>query len=341
MRHLNALGVTSVFDAAASEAALAAWAALRDAGKLTLRTSAAMVVAPEEMRDPAAAVARLAALQQRHAGGLLRVRTAKFFADGVMEFPAQTAALLDPYWENGKPGASRGALYFDPAAFTRSVVALDAAGFAVHVHAIGDAAVRAALDAFAGALEANGGALHARGAVTHLELVDPADLPRFAALGVTASFSPQWALSDAYTREALEPFLGPEREARLYPIRSLAAAGAPLAFGSDWPVDPSDRFDAIETALTRRRSEPGGRPEPLGAHEAVDLDTALAAYTRGAARQLELDAEVGTLAPGRLADLIVLDRNLLATPPDAIGDTVVLATFLGGRLVYEADPSGL
>jgi predicted amidohydrolase YtcJ len=264
----------------------------------------------------------------------LGVGTIKFFLDGVMEHPAQTAALLEPYL-----GGSSGELYTDPEVLARLATKLDADGWQLHFHAIGDRAVRTALDAIEAARSANG-PRDARHTITHLELVDPADVPRFAALGAVASFSPQWAQRDAYTIDTLEPYIGADRHARLYPIRTLLAAGAALAFGSDWPVDPSDRFDAIETAVTRERATigAGALPGPLGTNQALSLDEALRAYTSGAAYQLRREKEIGTLAPGLLADFIVLGANPFEIPPGAISELRVLETWMNGERVYGAGP---
>ncbi len=333
--HLASIGVTSFLSAAVWPSALGAYDAVARAGAPGPRAHLAVVVDPATERDPAALVARLRAIRSALDRDALRVRTAKIFLDGVMEHPAQTAALLAPY--QGVAGEPRGELYAEPKRLTGLVSALDADGWQLHVHAIGDRAVRAALDAFEAARAANG-ARDARHTITHLELVDPADLARFAALGVVANFSPQWAQRDAYTGDSLAPYLGPERHARLYPIRSLLEAGAALSFGSDWPVDPSDRLDAIETALTRERAtESAGEPGVLGADQAIPLAEALRAYTAGGAYELHREQELGVLAPGFLADLIVLDRNPFEIAPSEISEARVLQTWVSGRSVYEAE----
>jgi hypothetical protein len=329
LEHLASIGVTSFLSAAVTPDQVGAYAALAAAPETHPRAHLAIVVDPTVERDPVGVVARLARVRETLDRDALRVRTAKIFLDGVMEHPAQTAALLAPY-----QGGGSGELYAPPAALTALVAALDAQGWQVHFHAIGDRAVRAALDAIESARRANG-ERDARHTLTHLELVDPADVKRFAALGAVASFSPQWALRDAFTLEALEPYIGPERHRRLYPIRSLADAGAALAFGSDWPVDPADRLDAIETAVTRERAtDAGGQPGPLGADQAISVEAALRAYTVGAAYQLQRERELGTLAPGLLADFIVLDASPLAVPPREISELRVLQTWVGGQQIY-------
>jgi predicted amidohydrolase YtcJ len=216
-----------------------------------------------------------------------------------------------------------------------AVTQLDEAGFQVHMHTIGDRAVRDALDALAAAREANG-RLDARHHLAHLQLVHPDDLARFAGLGVVANVSPYWACRSAYVEELTEPFIGPERSARMYPFGSLRRAGARLAFGSDWTVSTADPLLQIEVAVTR--TDPDARNgEPLLPEEALDLSTALAAFTAGSAYVNVLDAETGTIEPPKLADLVVLDRDILAPDAGPVGDARVLLTLVEGEAVY-ADP---
>jgi hypothetical protein len=328
--HMLSIGVTAYLAASVPPDQLAAFAPPPPGP----RAHIAFVVDPALEHDPMQAAARVRALRDGMQYPGLGASTIKFFLDGVMEHPAQTAALLAPYL-----GGGGGELYADPGVLARLATKLDADGWQLHFHAIGDRAVRSALDAIEAARAANG-PKDARHTITHLELVDPADVPRFAALGVVANFSPQWAQRDAYTIDTLEPYIGSERHARLYPIRTLLGAGAALAFGSDWPVDPSDRFDAIETAVTRERatSAAGALPGPLGANEALSLAEALRAYTAGAAHQLHREHELGALAPGLLADFIVLAANPFEIPPAALSELRVLETWMNGERVYEAAP---
>ncbi len=331
-RHMLSIGVTSYLAAAVTPDQLAAFAPLATPGVPEPRVHLAILVDPILEREPAAVVARLRAVREGMQRADLQVRTAKIFLDGVMEYPAQTSALLEPYL-----GGDAGELYADPGVLAKIVTALEADGWQLHFHAIGDRAVRTALDAIEVARTANG-PRDARHTITHLELVDPADVPRFAALGVIANFSPQWAQRDAYTIDTLEPYIGSERHARLYPVRTLLNAGATLSFGSDWPVDPSDRLDAIETAVTRERSRDvaGALPGALGADQRIALGEALRAYTAVAAFQLHREKELGALAPGLLADFIVLDVNPLEIKPAEISEVRVLETWMNGERVFEA-----
>jgi hypothetical protein len=317
----NGFGITSWLEASASERSLAAYRALDDAGELTVRTSVAIEV------DDAGEVERVRDLSRRYRGGRVRVQTAKIFADGVIE--AQTAALLEPYVGTGE----RGDANLEPEELTELVTALDAAAFQVHVHAIGDRAIRDALDAFAAARAANG-VRDARHTLTHIQLFDPADIPRLAELEVVAAFQPLWAYADTYITELTEPVIGPGRSRWLYPIRSVAEAGATLACGSDWSVTSMNPLLGIEVGVTRRAPLADADGAAWIPEERVDLHSMLACYTTGAAWSLFQENETGSLSAGKAADLIVLDRNLFEIPPEQISDARVVLTLLAGREVY-------
>jgi predicted amidohydrolase YtcJ len=324
----NRFGIVALHDAAVDTTLLAAYAALDSAGELTARVIAAIQVNPG---GGASQVDSLRAWRARFAGRrYFAPRAAKLFIDGVIE--ARTAALLAPYLG----GSGRGEPNFSPEALDTTVAALDAAGFQVHAHAIGDRAVRMALDAFAFARALNG-PRDARPIIAHLELIDSTDLPRFAALGVIPSVQPLWAQADDYITRLTEPVLGPERSAHLYPIGSLARSGAVLAAGSDWPVTGMNPLEAIQVAVTRRgvTAPPG---PPWLPDETVGLATILQAYTWGGAYAAGDEATAGTLEPGNAADLIVLDRDLFRIPPPDIHRARVLLTLLDGRPVWR-DPA--
>jgi predicted amidohydrolase YtcJ len=245
--------------------------------------------------------------------------------------PAQTAALLKPYFDaDGKPTEHSGELYFDPQRFTK----LDAADLAVHIHAIGDRAVQASLEAFASARAVNGDKDN-RQQIAHLQLVDPADFPRFKELGVIADFQLEWAKREPATEGPLEPYLGPDRYRYLYPAGSLHEAGAMIIGGSDWDISSYDPFRAFQVAVTRTG---GPGQKPLNIDERIPLQTAIDAYTINAAYAMKQDKITGSLEVGKRADLVVLDRDILTTDPETIEDTKVLATYLDGRLVYSAQP---
>ena len=324
----NAVGITTLHDASAGPALLAAYAALDSAKKLTARVVAAMETDP---RAGPGQVDSLRAWRGRYRGTkYFSPRAAKIFADGVIE--AKTAALLEPYLGGG----GRGEPNLSPQAMDTLVAAIDAAGLQVHVHAIGDRAVRMSLDAFEFARKHNG-PRDGRPIIAHLELIDPADIPRFASLGVIPSFQPLWAYADSYITGLTEPVLGPVRSRWLYPIGSVARTGARLAPGSDWSVSSMNPFEAIQVAITRRAPDsPPGRP--WIPEELVDLGTMLRAYTSGGAYAAGSESTTGTLELGKAADLIVLDRNIFQIPRSEVHAVRVLLTLLDGREVWR-DPA--
>ncbi|HSE81239.1 MAG TPA: amidohydrolase [Gaiellaceae bacterium] len=322
------LGITAWQDARIDDPTqLAAYRAVAGRGDLTMRVEGNL------LWDRARGVEQIDELREKRAQGQverLRIRGGKIFADGVLE--NFTGALLEPYVGTDNCGISM----LSPEELERAVVALDGNGFQVHVHTIGDRAVRDALDAVEAAARATGRP-DARHHFAHLQLVHPDDLPRFAELGVVANVSPLWACSSGYVDELTVPFIGPERSARMYPFGSLLRAGARLAFGSDWSVSTPDPLPQLEVAVTRISPETRDR-EPLVAQEAIDLPTALRTFTAGSAYVNFLDGETGTLEPGKLADLVVLDRDILDSGAGPIGDARVLLTLSEGEAVH-ADPA--
>jgi predicted amidohydrolase YtcJ len=311
---------------------------MADRGVLVQRVVPALVLAPELAATPAEAVAYVTDLATRFGDVTnLRFGTAKIFADGVIEFPAQTAALLAPYLDaDGNPTDNLGDLYLEGPAMDAVVTALDAAAWQVHIHAIGDRAVRVALDGFAAARAANGDS-DLRHTIAHLQLVHPDDYLRFAETASVASMQLQWATRNSFTLDALRPYIGEERWARMYPARSLQQAGAFLAGGSDWPVDPLNPFNQIETAITRVGGY-ASEPEPLGADQAIDRFDVLRMHTAASAFQIHGDDSV-TLEVGKRADLVVLDRDITTSPEDEIKATTVRYTLINGEVVHDAESS--
>ena len=320
----NRYGIASIVEASAGPSLLDAYAALDRAGRLTVRVLASLHV---DTGKGVSEAARLAGLRRRYAGPRLKSTAAKIFADGVME--PHTAALLEPYVD--RPG-DRGRPLLEPEAFDALATALDRAGFQIHVHAIGDRAIRMSLDAFEAAGRANG-FRDMRHHIAHLELIDPADIPRFRKLGAAANFQALWAYADPYITDLTLPILGPARSRWLYPIASVAATGAVIVGGSDWSVSSMNPLEAIQVALTRRGPDaPPG--EPWIPEERVDLETMLRAYTANGAWLAREERTRGSLEPGKAADLIVLDRDLFAVPPSEIARVRVLLTLLDGREVF-------
>ena len=267
--------------------------------------------------------------------GRLRATTVKLMLDGVIE--NFTAATLAPYLDKaGRPTTNRGISFIDPELLKDHVTRLDREGFQVHMHALGDRAVREGLDALEAAGRANGPS-RGRHHLAHLQLIDPTDIPRFATLHATANIQPYWACHEPQMDELTIPFLAPERAALQYPFRSLAAAGVRLAGGSDWTVSTPNVMAEIEVAV-RRVSPEDRTAEPLLAHEALDLRTALRAFTMGSAWVNHLDNGTGSIEVGKLADLCVLDQDISAPDAAPLGDARVLLTMIEGVAVFE-DPA--
>jgi predicted amidohydrolase YtcJ len=337
-------GITSYLDASAGETELSALAALADRGPLTVRASSAITVGPELAAEPDRMLERIERLRSAHARPGTTIRTVKMFFDGVIEHPTQTAALLEPYRVNKGtkrkprwvPGKSRGPTYFRQRVANRAITALDAAGWQVHVHAIGDRAVRSALDAFEAARRRRQGGDN-RHTICHLELINPRDFPRFRRLGVLASMQLHWAERDSYTVDSLKPYLGARRWRYTYPAGSLAEAGARLCGGSDWPVDPLLPFRQIEIAVNRTADEVyEGYPRPLFREEGLTLRRSLVMHTRNSAFQLHQEGLTGQIREGFAADLIVLDRDVLRVPLKRVSKSEVSVTMVDGRVVHRA-----
>jgi hypothetical protein len=321
------LGITAWQDASIESAdQLAAYRAVAERGELTMRVEGNLLWYRDRGEEQ---IDDLLELRASGSLGRLRIRGAKIFADGVLE--NFTGALLEPYVGTDNYGISM----LDRDELERAVVLLDSHDFQVHVHTIGDRAVRDTLDALEAAERSNG-RRDTRHHLAHLQLVHPDDLPRFAELGAIANVSPYWACRSGYVEELTEPFIGPERSARQYPFGSLLRAGARIAFGSDWSVSTPDPLQQLEVAVTR--ISPDTRDEePLLPEESIALPTALATFTHGSAYVNFLEADTGTLEPSKLADLVVLDRDVLDPGSGPIGDARVALTLVEGETVY-ADP---
>ena len=320
---LNSYGITAITDAWVLKPALEAYRALDDRGELTLRVVASLwwerTMGVEQIDE-------FKQLREEFTRGNVTASTVKIMQDGVLE--NYTGAMSEPYDVEGLP---TGIPMVEPELLKTAVTALDAAGFQVHFHAIGDAAITQCLDAVEAAIDANGNA-HRRHHIAHLQLIHPNDLPRFRELDVIANFQPLWAYADAYVTELTIPFIGEERAEWMYTIRSVINAGGMIAFGSDWFVSTANPFPQIETAVTRTDAE--ADDEPFMPNETIDLATALAAFTINSAYVNGIEDVSGSIAAGKLADLIVLDRNLFEIPKKEISDTRVLLTLFGGKAVH-------
>jgi predicted amidohydrolase YtcJ len=327
-------GITSVQDAAVDDHLMQIYKRLYDNHQLNMRVRGSLHL--KNLHESAQVlIDRAVKFRAKWAidPDFLRADAVKIFADGVIEFPSQTAALLEPYLDaRGVPTKNRGPYYFTQDNLDQIVSAADAAGLTVHIHAIGDRAVRAALDAFADARHRNG-LLDNRGQIAHLELIDPADFPRFKELGVIANFQLLWAQRDDYVDGATIKYLGPQRSSYLYPARSLRDAGATIVGGSDWSVSSFNAFAAMEHAITR--SEGSGRPALLS-EQSLTLQNMVDAYTINAAYALKQERTTGSLEVGKRGDFIVLDRDIFMIDAGELHNTRVTATYLDGRQVYPA-----
>ena len=279
-------------------------------------------------------VDQLLANREELTAGLMSASTVKIMQDGVAE--NHTAAMLSPYLRKGcvcsSGGTHAGLSFVDPAALREYVTVLDGHGFQVHFHALGDRAVREALDAVEAARTANGFNDN-RHHLAHLQVIHPDDIARFRTLGATANMQPLWAAHEPQMDDLTMPFLGPERSSWQYPFGDLLRAGATLSGGSDWPVSSANPIEGMHVAVNR--VAPEGDAEAFYPEQRLDLASALAAYTSGTAYVNHLD-DTGTIAVGNLADLAVLDRDPFEGPSAEICHTRVEQTFVGGRRVFAA-----
>jgi predicted amidohydrolase YtcJ len=343
-RYLHSLGVTGWQDAIVGSYAghpdpTDAYLAVAASGRLTARVVGALWwprgTAEADVDD---VVAQLVATRQRVRDavpdGRFRTTSVKVMQDGVVE--SRTAGLSTPYLDpcgHQAPAATsdRGLSYVDPVLLQRVARTVARQGFQLHVHAIGDRAVREALDAIAAAVGDPASTPDLRHHIAHLQVVDPRDVHRFAAIGATANLQALWACHEPAMDELNIPLLGPERTAWQYPFGALARAGAPLAMGSDWPVSSPDPLAAIEVSVTRRAA--GSDLPPLLPEQALDVRTALSAYTRGSAR-VNSSKDAGQVAVGALGDLVVLDRDVTAVPSEEISGVRVDLTLVSGAPVF-------
>ncbi|WP_426323774.1 amidohydrolase [Microbacterium sp. E-13] len=274
--------------------------------------------------------------RERYRGGRFTATSVKVMQDGVAE--NFTASMLEPYHDgHGHFTDNSGISFVAPEILNEAVPLLDAEGFQVHFHAIGDRAVRECLDAVERAVARNGRRDN-RHHIAHIQVVHPEDLARFRELGVAANMQSLWATYEPQMVELTLPFLGEPRSAWQYPFGDLLRAGAVLAAGSDWSVSTPDPMAAIHTAVNRTAA-PGheeGEYDAFLPEQAIDLATSLTAYTAGSAWVNHLDHVTGTIEAGRFADLTVLDRDPFAGPSDEIGLTRTLQTFVEGERVYAA-----
>ncbi|MNJ34803.1 amidohydrolase family protein [Pseudomonas alkylphenolica] len=320
----NAGSDDSLFDFKATEQSygvLPLYRTLAEKGELSAHVAALMIANP---KSRPADLEVLASVMNKFQGvPNLSFPGIKVFVDGVLEYPGQTAAVLAPY----KNSQKNGQLLIEPEHFGELVAAAEQRDWIVHMHAVGDRAVRESLNGVEYARKLNSSAkAHS---ISHLQLVDPKDFPRFKQLGVIASMQLLWATGESYTVELVKPYISASAYSYQYPANSLQHAGAMIAGASDWPVSSPNPWNAIAQAVTRK-----GPLGVLNAKESVDRQVMFQAYTLNAAKTLRLDQQIGSLAPGKQADLIVLDRDVFKVSNDELFDTQVLKTFFAGKQVY-------
>lgn len=337
--YLHSYGITAWQDAIIGD-----YSDLRDPGPAYLRAAADGTLTARVVGalwwDRTAGLEQIPSLverRERYRGGTFAATSIKIMQDGVAE--NFTASMIEPYCDgHGHPTDNSGISFIDPQTLNAAVPQLDALGFQVHFHAIGDLAVRQCLDAVEGAIAANGPSEN-RHHIAHIQVVHPEDIPRFAALNVSANMQALWATYEPQMVELTIPFLGEQRTAWQYPFGDLARSGAHLSMGSDWSVSSPDPLAAIHTAVNRKAA-PGyeeGEYEAFLPGQAIDLETALVAYTAGSAYINHLEQDTGSIEVGKFADLVVLDRDPFDGPADQIGATRVLRTYVAGECVFAAD----
>jgi predicted amidohydrolase YtcJ len=327
LHEANRVGLVRVHSAGGDFEWLDLYDELRLNGELTVRQYIAYRLNPPELTP--AAIEKAEQARRIYRDDWIAAGAVKTMLDGVVE--AHTAAMLAPYSDD--PTKS-GALFWDPAKYQQAVVELDRRGFQIFTHAIGDRAVRLALDAYEHA-QARNGTKDTRPRVEHIETITAVDIPRFGTLGAIASFQPLHAYPDDDTLKIWARNAGPDRAGRAWVWHSIEATGGRLAFGSDWPVVTLSPWPGVENALTRQTTE-GDPPGGWLPKERISLEDTIKAYTLGAAIAGRREKTEGSLEAGKLADLVVLSQNLFEIPANQTGKTEVVLTMVGGRVVYRA-----
>jgi predicted amidohydrolase YtcJ len=333
--YLHSLGITGWQDAIVGEYAnipdtCDVYRAAAQAGELTARVVGALWWQRGRGSEQ---IEGLIERRERYHGPNFTPSSVKIMQDGVPE--NFTAAMLEPYLDQaGSPTGNSGLSFVDPTDLRQYVTELDAAGFQVHVHAIGDRAVREALDAIAAARTSNG-PNDLRHHLAHIQVVHPDDIGRFRQLGVSGNMQPLWAALEPQMVELTLPFLGEPRSDWQYPFGALLRSGASLGAGSDWPVSSPNPLWGIHVAVNRKLppQESDREYAVFLPEQAIDLASAVTAYTAGSAYLNHRD-DTGVIAVGNIADLAILDRDIFAAPSEEISSGNVVATFVGGAQVH-------
>lgn len=328
MRAANKAGLTRVHSAGGDFEYLDLYSELRGNGEMTLRFYVAYFLDPPALTPEA--ITQIESVRKKYNDDWIEGGVVKTMLDGVVE--AHTAAMLAPYTDD--PSLS-GRLFWDPEKYKATIAELDRRGLQVFTHAIGDRAVRLALDAYQSAAT-NNKTQDLRHRIEHIETIDAADISRFGKLGVIASMQPLHSYPDDDTLNIWARNIGPERASRAWVWRSIEQAGGGIAFGSDWPVVTLNPWEGVQTALTRQTKE-GEPAEGFLPKQRLSLEDTIHAYTLGAAFAGHREKSEGSLEMGKLADIILVDRDLFKVEPSEIGKTEVLFTMVGGKVVYESE----
>ena len=322
-----AAGVTSAMDAWVEDGMTEIYNEAAKTGHLKVDMNLTFLAQPEKWRSRVNYYNEMRALVEAlpvEAG--LTAKSVKFIGDGALS--AGTAAILEPYLDDP---TSKGLLIWSDAEMIEAATTFDTQGLQLHIHAIGDAAVRQALNAIE-AVIANNPSWDRRPVITHAQLIDPVDLPRFAALGVIANFQPLWTYLDPMNKELILPRIGETRNNQQYQLRKVIDSGAQISFGSDWPITDFTPLAALAVPV-HRQSPDRQPPQGWSIEQAITIEESMHFYTAAVAKQLFREADCGTLEVGKVADFIILDRNPIETTPHIVRNIKVLATYKGGKLV--------
>ena len=325
----HSFGITASIAASVGERHMATYKRAADRGDLELRIITCLEFGDTLFSQDPVTFEEVYRNRTQYSDSRINVDCIKIFIDGVLE--GQTGAVLEPYLGTDNYGQ----LYLEQDVLNAVVTRFDSENIQIHTHAIGDRAVRSTLDAFEYAISMNGKTDN-RHHISHLQMIDEEDIPRFSELGVAANFQAAWALPDEYITEINTPELGIERVNRMYPIGSVFRANGLIVGGSDWAVSTMNPLVAIETAV--RRQDPDDRVSGfLNKNESIDLTEMLKAYTTNAAYLMNQEEYTGSIEVGKAADLIILEKNLYNIAVDEISEVKVLQTLLEGKTVFRLE----
>jgi predicted amidohydrolase YtcJ len=328
LKWANQNGLTRVHSAGGDFPELDLLDELRQEKQLSVRFYIAYFQDPPELRKQD--IEAMESARKKFHDEWLDTGAVKFMVDGVVE--SHTASFLEPYSDDP---STRGPLFWDPAKYQLAVAEMDKRGFQIFTHAIGDNGIRTALNAYE-FTQKNNHAKDRRNRIEHIEDVSAADIPRFGQLGVIASMQPLHSYPDSDTLDVWARNVGPERATRAWVWKSISDAGGRYAFGSDWPVVTLNPWEGIRTAVTRQTAE-GTPKEGFVPSQRLTVAQAVEGYTLGAAFAGHREKAEGSLVADKAADVILVDRNIFEVDPHTIGDTKVVITIVGGKIVYEAD----